>query len=281
MSKIPLYKVFFFFLIFQLSNTNAQDKFKIPYGNNEAVGKYVKINTAKIYYEEYGKGEPLLLIHSCGADIKAMEYQIDYFKNKYRVIAADSRGQGKSELKTTSLTYDKMAKDMEKLVTHLKLDSINILGWSDGGIIALKMGINNNVNIKKIVTMGVNLRPDTTAINTWAYDKVRKMNAKTLNMIINGDTSKNWKKELLLDNLLMNQPNISHAELKKVTAPVLVMIGDRDIVKNEHAVEVFNALPKAQLCIMPGGDHGAPRNNSLIFNEIANKFLSKEFDYLE
>ncbi|WGH75037.1 alpha/beta hydrolase [Tenacibaculum tangerinum] len=280
-SKLPFYKVCFFLLLFQFGTANAQSKFTTPYGNNDAVGKYVKVNGTKIYYEEYGKGEPLVLIHSCGADIKAMEYQIDYFKNKYRVIAVDSRGQGKSELKAISLTYDKMAKDMEKLVTRLQLDSINILGWSDGGIIALKMGINNKVPIKKIVTMGANLRPDTTAINTWAYDKVREMNGKTLNMIIKGDTSKNWKKELLFDNLLMNQPNISHAELKKITASVLLIIGDRDIIKNEHAVEIFNNIPKAQLCIMPGGDHGAPRNNSVFFNQMADKFLSEDFDYSE
>ena len=134
-------KIIFFLLVMQFSIINAQIKLDTDYGNNKAIGKYVEINGAKIYYEEYGKGEPLLIIHGCGADIKSMEYQIDYFKDKYRVIAADSRGQGKSELKTDSLTYTQIAKDWEGLVKHLQLDSINILGWSDGGIIGLKMDI--------------------------------------------------------------------------------------------------------------------------------------------
>ena len=69
-----------------------------------------------------------------------MENQIEYFKNKYRVIAADNRGHGKSELKTDSLTYVQIAKDWDAIVSYLKLDSINIVGWSDGGIIGLKMG---------------------------------------------------------------------------------------------------------------------------------------------
>jgi len=265
--------------VFQFSFINAQNKFDTPYGNNDSVGKYVEINGVKIYFEDYGKGEPLLLIHGCGADIKSMANQIDYFKNKFRVIVADSRGQGKSELKTDSLTYNQITNDWEGLVNYLKLDSINILGWSDGGIIGLKMGIRKRTKIKKIVAMGANLRPDTTAVNSWAPEKVRKYQANAREMIAKGDTSQDWNLELQLDGLLLNQPNISHSDLKKITASVLIMVGDRDIIKNEHAVEIFNNLPKGQLCIMPGLNHGAPRNNPIIFNEIANRFLTEKFDY--
>ncbi|QXP72681.1 alpha/beta hydrolase [Tenacibaculum sp. HL-MS23] len=279
MKKSTLFLITIFVLIFQPKTTTAQNNFKTPYGNNKEVGKYVKINGAKIYYEQYGKGEPLLIIHSCGTDIKAMEYQIDYFKDKYRVIAADSRGQGKSELKTKTLTYLKMAKDLEGLAKHLNLTSINILGWSDGGIIGLKMGIRNKVKINKIVTMGPNLRFDKTAVNDWAIQQVKDMHAETLKMIKKGDTSKNWKKELLLDELLLNQPDISHADLQKITAPVLITIGDRDIIKNQHAVEIFNNIKKSQLCIVPGANHGIPRNSAKNFNEIAEKFLTNDFDY--
>ncbi|WP_271406714.1 alpha/beta fold hydrolase [Tenacibaculum soleae] len=279
MKKTTFLLTAFFFLNLQLSKTNAQNNFNTPYGNNKTVGKYIKINGAKIYYEEYGKGEPLLIIHSCGTDIKAMEYQIDYFKDKYRVIAADSRGQGKSELKTKSLTYLQMAKDLEQLVTKLNLTAINILGWSDGGIIGLKMGIRNKVNIKKIVTMGPNLRFDNTAVNDWAMQQVKEMHAETLKMIKKGDTSRNWKKELQLDKLLLNSPDISHAELQKINAPVLITIGDRDIIKNQHAVEIFDNIKKSQLCIVPGANHGIPRNSAKNFNEIADKFLANDFDY--
>ncbi|MCD8399024.1 alpha/beta fold hydrolase [Tenacibaculum finnmarkense] len=279
MKKSILLNFSFLFLLFQISISTAQENFKTPYGNNKKAGEFVKINGTKIYYETYGKGEPLLIIHSCGTDIKAMEYQIDYFKAHYRVITADSRGQGKSKLKTKKLTYDLMAEDWEELAKHLKLDSVNILGWSDGGIIGLKMGIRNKIKIKKIVTMGVNLRLDPTAVNKWAIQQVVDMHSQTIKMLKKGDTSKDWEKELQLDRLLLNQPNISHADLKKVTAEVLVTIGDRDIIKNEHAVEIFNNLPKAQLCIMPGANHGIPRNNATFFNEIAFKFLSNTFNY--
>ncbi|WP_367771156.1 alpha/beta hydrolase [Flavobacterium sp. WC2421] len=267
------------FLTSSICVTNSQNKFDTDYGNNNAVGKYVDLNGAKIYYEEYGKGEPLLLIHGCGGDIKSMENQIDFFKNKYRVIVADNRGQGKSELKTDSLTYTQITKDWEGLVNHLKLDSISILGWSDGGIIGLEMGISNKTKIKKIIAMGANLRPDTTAVNSWAPAEVRKYQTEAKEMKAKGDTSRNWNLELQLFGLLLDQPNINPLDLKKITTSVLIMVGDRDIIKNEHAVEIYNNLPKGQLCIMPGMGHNAPQNNPILFNEIANRFLTEPFDY--
>lgn len=252
-----------------------QVKFDTPYGYNEAVGKYVKINGAEIYYEEYGKGEPLLLIHGCAGDIQTMENQIEYFKDKYRVIVADSRGQGKSELKTDSLTYDQMTSDWEGLVHHLRLDSINIIGWSDGGIIALKMGISNHTKIKKFVAMAPNLRPDTTAVNSAIIEGLRKQLSTERKMV----RSRDWDNNKQLYNLLLQQPSINPSDLKKITAAGLIVVGDRDIIKNEHAVEMFNHLPKGQLCIMPGGNHNAPQNNPEIFNQLANRFLSEPFNY--
>ena len=279
MKKLTFLRIIFCFLFFQSSITNSQNKITTPYGNNKKIGKFITVNGTKLYFEVYGEGEPLLIIHSCGTDIKAMEYQIDYFKTKYRVIAADSRGQGKSKLKTNSLTYDLMAEDLEALVKKLKLKSINILGWSDGGIIGLKMGIRNKVNINKIVTMGPNLRFDNTAVNDWAMKEVKEMHSENLKMAQKGDTSRNWEMELQLDNLLINYPGITHAELNKITAPVLITIGDRDIIKNQHAVEIFDNISKSQLCIVPGANHGIPRNSAKNFNEIADKFLTNSFDY--
>ncbi|MCR8666534.1 alpha/beta hydrolase [Aestuariibaculum sp. M13] len=262
---------------FMDAQTMMQPNFDTPYGNNTTTGKFAEINGANIYYETYGTGEPLLLIHGCGANIKSMENQIEYFKNKYHVIVADSRGQGKSELKTDSLTYDQMTKDWEGLVRYLKLDSINILGWSDGGIISLKMGINRQANIKKIITMGANLRPDTTAVNSWAPKSVREDLDYVKRMISLNDKSRDWEKFKQLDELVLFQPNISHEELQQIEAAVLVVNGDSDIIKNEHAVEIYQNIPKAQLCIMPGETHYTPGSNPNYFNAIIEKFLSEPF----
>lgn len=252
-------------------------KFDTPYGKNTAVGKFAEINGAKIYYEEYGKGEPLLLIHGNGGSIETMGNQINYFKSKYRVIVADNRGQGKSELKTDSLTFVQITKDTEELVNRLKLDSINIIGWSDGGIVGLQMAISGKTKIKKIVAMGANLRPDTTAIYSWASKDLQVMRKMVISKIKEKDTSENWNLMKQISGLLADQPNIEVKDLSKIKAKVLVIAGDRDVIRNEHSVEIFENIPKAQLCIMPGETHFAPASSPEVFNALANKFLSEPF----
>lgn len=276
---MKLLVIFLFSLIWSTTNAQVQMNFKFdtPYGNNESVGKYVEMNGAKIYYEEYGKGEPLLLIHGNGSSIVRMGNQIDYFKTKYRVIIADNRGQGKSELKTDSLTYDQIAKDWDGLVNYLKLDSLSIIGWSDGGIVALKMGIKGKLKIKKIVAMGANLRPDSTAVHSWAINNVMKEREIVESKIIEKDTTQNWNLQKQLLGLLGEQPNIPTSDLSKIKAQVLIIAGDEDIIRGDHSLEIYENIPKAQLCIMPGETHFAPASNPQLFNEIAYKFLSEPF----
>lgn len=278
-NSLKLFILLITFSIYGISYSQVQmnTKFDTPYGSNTAVGKYIQINGAKIYYEEYGKGKPMFLIHGNGGDIKSMGNQIDYFKTKYRVIIADNRGQGKSELKTDSFTYDQISKDWEELANYLKLDSLDIIGWSDGGIIGLKMGISGKTKINKIVAMGANLRPDSTAVSSWAVKDLVKVKEMIDKKIKDKDTSENWNLQKQLLGLLKDQPNISTKDLSKIKAKVLVMAGDKDIIKNEHSVEIFENIPNAQLCIIPGETHFVPASNPELFNALVNNFLSKPF----
>lgn len=269
------------FALLVVASSSAHDQsntvFKTPYGNNKAVGKYVSINGAKIYYEIYGKGDPLLLIHANSGSIRDMSHQIEYFKTKYKVVVADSRGHGKSGLNTHHLSYQQMAEDWDGLVKHLDLDPINIIGWSDGGIIGLIMGIEKRSKINKIVAMGANIRPDDTAVNSWASNIIKEREFKAKEMITKGDKSRDWSLALQLYGLLLYQPNIGHSDLKKIVAPVLIMAGDRDIIKNQHTLEIFENIPNAQLSIMPGETHFTPKSNPHLFNEIVDKFLTEKY----
>jgi pimeloyl-ACP methyl ester carboxylesterase len=278
-NTIKIAFLFLFISICSISNAQVEmnTKFDTPYGNNTQIGKYASINGANIYYEEYGKGEPMFLIHGNGADIKSMGNQIDYFKTKYRVIIADSRGHGKSELKTDSLTYVQMANDWAKLATHLKLDSLNVIGWSDGGIVGLLLGIHHPKKVKKIVTMGANLRPDSTAVYSWAIRWVNETKSFVGTKIKDKDTSENWGLSMQHLNLLGNQPNITHSDLSKINAPVLIVAGDKDIIREEHSVEIYQNIRNAQLCILPGETHFTPASNPEVFNQMANNFISKPF----
>ncbi|HFA51174.1 MAG TPA: alpha/beta hydrolase [Bacteroidetes bacterium] len=260
-----------------VSQSNGKPQFSAPYGSNEQVGKYALVNGFKMYYEEYGKGEPMFLIHGNGSSIKDMGNQIEYFRKNYRVIIADSRGHGKSELNTDSLTYVNMANDWSALADYLKIDSLNIIGWSDGGIIALLIGINHPEKAKKIVAMGANMRPDSTAVYPYAVNFVIDARKKTDAKIKEKDTTEDW--DLLKQQLALlgDQPTISKNDLAKIAAPTLIIAGDKDIIREEHTVELFQCIPHAQLCILPGQTHYIPERDPALFNSMVGKFIAEPF----
>src|SRR5687767_13262293 len=104
------------------------------YGNNKTSGKYAPVRGIKMYYEVYGSGTPLLLIHGNGGSIKDFSAQIPYFSKNYKVVLADSRAHGKTTDTGAVLNYEMMADDFDALLDYLHLDSCLVIGWSDGGI---------------------------------------------------------------------------------------------------------------------------------------------------
>lgn len=248
-----------------------------PYGNNKAVGKYVTVNGIRMYYEEYGSGEPMLLIHGNGGSIHHMAFQIEHFRKSYRVIVADSRGHGKSELNTDSLTYVQMAEDWAALTNQLRLDSVYIIGWSDGGIIGLLLAIEHPDIVKKLAAMGANLRPDSTAVYPWAVHWVIEMRKSIETMVREKDTSQNWSLVQQLFDLLGDQPTISTQALHEIKAPVLVLAGDKDVIREEHSIEIYQNIRKAHLCIFPGETHMIPVTDPELFNRTIEKFFRQPF----
>jgi pimeloyl-ACP methyl ester carboxylesterase len=114
---------------------------RIPFGNNPATGQLVNLNGINLYFETYGAGEPLVLLHGNGDSIAGMATLIDHFSQQYRVIAVDSRGHGKSSPGQEPLTYDLMADDVAALLEHLGTGPVKLLGWSDGGNIGLILAL--------------------------------------------------------------------------------------------------------------------------------------------
>src|SRR6185436_10330733 len=138
----------------------------------KAVGKYYDVRGLKMYCEVYGKGQPLLIIHGNGGSISNFIYQIPYFSEKYKVIVADSRSQGKTLDLRDSLTYEMMADDYAALLDAMKIDSAYVIGWSDGGINGLLLAIRHPEKVKKLAITGANLVPDTTAVPQSIWDMV-------------------------------------------------------------------------------------------------------------
>lgn len=247
------------------------------YGRNNQLGKFAMLNKIKMYYEIYGEGNPLILIHGNGESISIMREQIKFFSKYYKVIAADSRGHGKTEMGEGILTYKQMADDWSALLDHLKIDSAYVVGWSDGGIIGLLMAIHHPSKVKKLAVMGANLQPDTSAVYPWAVSFVKKKQKLIDAMIAKNDTTQNWSRMKQYFGLLGNQPNIPLSDLHKISAPVLVLAGDKDVIREEHTVLIYQNIPKAHLCIFPGQTHMVPVTDPKLFNKTVYKFLSSQY----
>jgi len=161
----------------------------------------------------------------------------------------DSRGQGKSDLGTAALTYEQMAEDINALLEQLKLDHVKVLGWSDGGIIGLLLTIHHPDKVSMLAVMGANLEPD--AAYPWAVDGIARMRNRITAELAHSNNPKSLQLQLQFLELLGNQPHIPLADLTSIQVPTLVMAGDRDVIRDEHTLSMFHALPKSQLAIFP------------------------------
>jgi len=252
------------------------------YGKNAAVGKYADIRGFKMYYEVYGKGEPLLIIHGNGGSINNFLFQIPYFAKNYRVIVADSRKQGKSVDHTDSLSYEMMTDDLNALMDKLGVKQANVIGWSDGGIEGLMLAMRHPDKVKKLAVTGANLWPDTSAVDPFVHDMVMKQNqiaADTMKKIKN--ITPEMKDQVMLLHLLSFEPHIKLQDLRKITCPTLVIGGDHDILLPKHTMLIADNIPNSYLWILPNSGHSTPLFYKDMFNQVVGDFFAKPYRKIE
>jgi len=246
----------------------------IPYGANAPASATFTHDGVTFYYETYGDGQPLLIVHGNGLSIGSMAAQIEFFEKRYKVIAMDSRDQGRSSDSDGPITYEKMTDDLAALIDHLKLDSVDVLGWSDGGIQALLLGVRHPAKVKKLVAMAANLNSGKDAFYAETLDLINAMLASTPDSV--KDTPEG-KRALKVTGMMLKEPNIKPALLERITAPTLVLAGDHDVIRTEHIVEMFGRLQNAQLAIFPNSTHMVPFDDPDMFNSTVERFLSTPF----
>jgi pimeloyl-ACP methyl ester carboxylesterase len=276
-SIIKFYGLLAISFIFSISVKAQTDDNTISYGNNKEVGSYITVDGAKQYYEVYGQGKPLVLIHGNGGNIAYMKPQIEYFAKRYKMIVMDCRGRGKSELGKDSLTYKQMLKDIVAILNHMHLDSTYVIGRSDGGILALLLAIDFPQKVKKAVAFAANLTADTVGLYDFYYEELKRDRRHADEMIAKKDTTHDWEVIQQRNRMMEFQPNITVTDLKKIKCPVLVMSTDRDIIPEEHTLFIYRNISKANLCILTGENHYVTKNNPDLFNSVVAKYLEDEF----
>lgn len=238
------------------------------FGNNREAGKFMEINDVELYYEIYGKGDPLLLIHGNNSSMARLVHQQEFFKNDYKVIGLDSRGQGKSTASRKKLTYELMADDVSKFIKKLGLEKVNIIGWSDGGNIALILAMEHPEQVKNLAIMGTVIYNDKSSVIAGTNKILREQLADMEKKGVSNDDM-NYR----LKMLLLNEPNIHPDSLEKIEASTLVMAGEHDIVTEQHTELIAENIPKAKLKIFPNAGHEAPEEIPEIFNKTVSEFF--------
>lgn len=246
---------------------NSQSE-TLTLGSNSVTGKYATINGIKLYYEIYGRGEPLLLLHGNNESMNSFQHQVDEFAKKYKVIALDSRGQGNSTADSIKLTYELFADDVNKLLEYLNLQNVNIIGWSDGGNTGLILAMKRPDKVKKLAVVGAVLYNNSTSIDGSTNAEIQKQ----VKQMEKANTSKN-DMDYRLKVLLLTEPNINPDSLKTIKVPVLVMAGEKDVVKEQHTKLIAERLPNSQLVIFKNAGHYAPKEIPEVFNKTVLEFF--------
>ncbi|WP_139922003.1 alpha/beta fold hydrolase [Hymenobacter sp. DG01] len=240
------------------------------YGENAQAGRYVAVKGGRLYYERYGKGTPLLLLHGNGQSIAAFQRQIGELAQHFEVLAVDTRAQGRSQDHTTAdFTYDLFAEDMRQLLDSLGLRQVDILGWSDGGNTALTLALRHPAYVRRLAVMGANMFPTPEAIEPDFLALLRRQLREEQQL-----PAPDLNRTRLL-RILLQEPQLTFAELQGVAAPTLVMAGQHDVILEAHSRALAKALPHSELVIFPNTTHYAPQEAPEAFNKAVLRFLQQ------
>ena len=239
---------------------------------------YSQVNGIKLFHAEWGKGDPVILLHGGLASVEAWAKQIPVMAKTHRVIAIDSRGHGRSTRDDKTYSYALMASDVVALMDKLAIAKAAFIGWSDGGIISLELAINHPDRISKAWVIGTNYHIDgidhsveNNAVFGQYVGKTAQLYAKLsatpkgFDAFV-GDISKMWA----------TLPKYSEQQLQSINTPFTVVQALRDeAIIDEHAEKMASLLPGSTYVPVKDLSHFALWQDPGKMNALISAFLSK------
>lgn len=252
-------------------------------------GDYVQANGLNIYYEMDGVGEPLILLHGGTLTSRMWEDHIPAFAAHFQVIALDSRGHGKTDNPTQEFSYRAMAGDVAAFVEALSLSKPFICGFSDGGQIALEVGMGYPDLAKALVICGA-LNNFSEGYLQWTKEfgmegpgvvNVAYIEREMPELVArwgerHGLGNPDYWQTLLrqLSTAWLTPLGYTAEDYRKIIVPTLIVLGDRDaLVPVEEAVEMYRLIPHAELAIGPNATHSFPGAKVELFTQLVSDFL--------
>jgi pimeloyl-ACP methyl ester carboxylesterase len=224
------------------------------------------IHGHRIYYAVRGNGPTLVFLHGGGdSGEHSFARQLDVFSEHHFIVAPDQVGQGRTPDVPGPLSYTAMMEDTAELLKVLKLRKVDVVGFSDGGILALMLAIRHPELVRRLVISGVNIAPeglrpeDLEDLRATQIPKPRTIDEKLAHLWFTSPT----------------EAELNLGLLASISQPVLLISGDRDAITLEHTLKIFHALPDAQLCVLPGTDHATFSGRSDWLNPIIDEFLNR------
>lgn len=223
-----------------------------------------------LHYLEKGQGKPLILLHGNGEDNSYFVYQVAYFSRFYRVMAIDTRGHGQSPRGTAPFSIQQFAEDLRGFLDQHDIPKAHILGFSDGGNIALTFALHYPERVDRLILNGANLFPagvkPTVQLPIVLGYHTASLFAKR---------SPKAKENAALLGLMVKEPNIRPEELNGLTVPTLVIAGTKDMIRESHTRLIARSLPNARLVLLPG-DHFIANKEPAVFNRAVRNFLDED-----
>ena len=235
-----------------------------------------------MYREEAGSGPPLFYMHGVTEWIGYSEAFTALLAMKFRVIQAERRGHGRTPDIEGPLTYDAMTQDMAALMDDLALGAAHLVGFSDGGIIALLLAMARPDLVARVVAIGPNVRVDgfTDEASAWLRDATPETwpsECVEAYARLSPDGPEHWPVVFSkAKEMMLREPDLTDEDLGRISAPTLLIGGDRDMIRLEHFLEMHRAIAGCQLCILPGASHEITLEEPERAFEITARFLDAD-----
>ena len=244
-----------------------------------AAGHYASLNGIRVYYETYGKGPVLVLLHGGAGSGAQFEKQIPALSRTFRLIVPDACAQGRTTDRAEPLSYDAMAEDVRALLDHLHVRRADVLGWSDGGVVALDLAMRHPERVAHVVTFGANFRADGLNAPDVAWNRSAtaadfgpEMRAFYASVAPDSNHYEVAMNKVIA--LWRDEPNWNAADLGRIRARTLVVAGENDVVRRDHTEALARSIPGAVLWIVPGASHSVLQEQPEVVNPRILSFLT-------
>lgn len=224
----------------------------------EAKGQYASVNALEMYYEIHGTGKPLVVLH--GAFCCATVHRA--LAGNRQQIAVELQGHGHTADIERPLSIENMADDVAALLKHLKIERADVFGYSMGGSVALGMAIRHPDIVERVAINGAHCVAIEEAYEPETFKLFESLPADFAPPPLIGPYQRvapdpqHWPVLVAkVKEMGLKWKGFTREQMSSIKAPVLITLGDRDVVRLDHAVEMYRIIPNARLAVFPGGDH--------------------------